>query len=165
MGAGAAAAARGRTSPCRVSPAAPADPVPVHPPRMARARCDRSAVVSRSVLRAVAAVVVVLASEPLRHAVLRAVAAVLVVLEAAKLADSVGLPPRALTAAQVAERADDVLDKAAAATLRADLERVLEAAGAVDETVSLLHLPPPLVGVSIVMERERQQNDRTLADG
>ena len=30
---------------------------------------------------------------------------------------------------------------------------------AVGETVILLHLPVPLVGVSIVMERERQQND------
>ena len=30
---------------------------------------------------------------------------------------------------------------------------------AVDETVILLHPPLPLVGVSIVMERERQQND------
>ena len=28
-----------------------------------------------------------------------------------------------------------------------------------DETVILLHPPLPLVGVSIVMERERQQND------
>ena len=36
---------------------------------------------------------------------------------------------------------------------------------AVDETVILLHPPLPLVGVSIVMERERQQNDRTLANG
>ena len=30
---------------------------------------------------------------------------------------------------------------------------------AVDETVILLHPPLPLVGVSIAMERERQQND------
>ena len=30
---------------------------------------------------------------------------------------------------------------------------------AVDETVILLHPPLPLAGVSIVMERERQQND------
>ena len=30
---------------------------------------------------------------------------------------------------------------------------------AVDETATLLHPPLPLVGVSIVMERERQQND------
>ena len=33
---------------------------------------------------------------------------------------------------------------------------------AIDETVILLHLPPPLVGVSIVMERERQQNDSLI---
>ena len=36
---------------------------------------------------------------------------------------------------------------------------------AADETVVLLHPPPPFVGVSIAMERERQQNDRTLVDG
>ena len=30
---------------------------------------------------------------------------------------------------------------------------------AVDETVNLLHSPLPLIGVSIVMERERQRND------
>ena len=35
---------------------------------------------------------------------------------------------------------------------------------AVGETVILLHPPPHLVGVSIVMERNRQQND-SLADG
>ena len=35
---------------------------------------------------------------------------------------------------------------------------------AVGETVILLRPPPPLVGVSIAMERERQQND-SLADG
>ena len=35
---------------------------------------------------------------------------------------------------------------------------------AVGETVILLHPPLPLVGVSIAMERERQQND-SLADG
>ena len=35
---------------------------------------------------------------------------------------------------------------------------------AVDKTFILLHLPLPLVGVSIVMERERHQND-SLADG
>ena len=35
---------------------------------------------------------------------------------------------------------------------------------AVDETVILLHPPLPLVGVSIVMERERQQND-SLVNG
>ena len=35
---------------------------------------------------------------------------------------------------------------------------------AVGEAVILLHPPPPLVGVSIWMERERQQND-SLADG
>ena len=35
---------------------------------------------------------------------------------------------------------------------------------AVDETVSLLPTPLPLVGVSIVMERERQQND-SLVNG
>ena len=35
---------------------------------------------------------------------------------------------------------------------------------AIGETVILLHPPLPLVGVSIVMERERQQND-SLADG
>ena len=35
---------------------------------------------------------------------------------------------------------------------------------AVDETVILLHLPLPLVGVSIVMECERQQND-SLVNG
>ena len=33
-----------------------------------------------------------------------------------------------------------------------------------DETVILLHLPLPLVGVSIVMEGERQQND-SLVNG
>ena len=36
---------------------------------------------------------------------------------------------------------------------------------AVDETVILLHSPLPLVGVSIVMERERQRNDKTLVRG
>ena len=36
---------------------------------------------------------------------------------------------------------------------------------AVGETVILPHPPLPLVGVSIAMERGRQQNDRTLADG
>ena len=36
---------------------------------------------------------------------------------------------------------------------------------AVGETVILLHAPLPVVGVSIVMERECQQNDRSLADG
>ena len=35
---------------------------------------------------------------------------------------------------------------------------------AVGETVSLLHPPPPLVGLSIGMDRERQQND-SLANG
>ena len=35
---------------------------------------------------------------------------------------------------------------------------------AVGETVILLHLPLPLVGVSIVMECERQQND-SLVNG
>ena len=35
---------------------------------------------------------------------------------------------------------------------------------AIDETVILLHPPLPLVGVSIVMERERQQND-SLVNG
>ena len=35
---------------------------------------------------------------------------------------------------------------------------------AVGETVILLHPPLPLAGVSIAMERERQQND-SLADG
>ena len=35
---------------------------------------------------------------------------------------------------------------------------------AIDETVILLHHPLPLVGVSIVMERERQQND-SLVNG
>ena len=34
---------------------------------------------------------------------------------------------------------------------------------ATDETVILLHPPLPLVGISIVMERERQQNDSPLA--
>ena len=39
------------------------------------------------------------------------------------------------------------------------------AALAVGESVILLlHLPPPLVGVSIAMEIERQENDSTLAD-
>ena len=33
-----------------------------------------------------------------------------------------------------------------------------------DETVILLHPPLPLVGVSIVMKRERQQND-SLGNG
>ena len=31
--------------------------------------------------------------------------------------------------------------------------------------IILLHRPLPLVGVSIAMKRERQQNDRTLANG
>ena len=35
---------------------------------------------------------------------------------------------------------------------------------AISETVILLHPPLPLVGVSIVVERERQQND-SLAEG
>ena len=35
---------------------------------------------------------------------------------------------------------------------------------AVDETVILMHPPLPLVGVSIVMKRERQQND-SLVNG
>ena len=35
---------------------------------------------------------------------------------------------------------------------------------AVDETVILLHPPLPLVGVSIAMEREHQQND-SLVNG
>ena len=35
---------------------------------------------------------------------------------------------------------------------------------AVDETVIMLHLPLSLVGVSVAMERERQQND-SLANG
>ena len=35
---------------------------------------------------------------------------------------------------------------------------------AVDETVILLHPPLPLAGVSIVMEKERQQND-SLVNG
>ena len=38
------------------------------------------------------------------------------------------------------------------------------ASAAVDETVTLLHPPLPLVGVSIVMERERQQNDSLVND-
>ena len=33
------------------------------------------------------------------------------------------------------------------------------------ETVTLLRPPLPLAGVPIAMERERQQSDRTLADG
>ena len=40
----------------------------------------------------------------------------------------------------------------------------LQAEIAVGETVILLHPPLPLVGVSIAMKRERQQND-SLADG
>ena len=36
---------------------------------------------------------------------------------------------------------------------------------AVGETVSLLQPPLPLVGVSMVMERERQQNGRSLVNG
>ena len=36
---------------------------------------------------------------------------------------------------------------------------------AVGETVFLLHPPLPVVGVSVGIERARQQNDRTLADG
>ena len=40
----------------------------------------------------------------------------------------------------------------------------LRAGPAIDETVNLLHPPLPLVGVSIVMERERQQND-SLVNG
>ena len=39
------------------------------------------------------------------------------------------------------------------------------AAIAVDETVILLHPPLPLVGASIVMERQCQQYDRSLVDG
>ena len=43
--------------------------------------------------------------------------------------------------------------------------RVVAAAGvAVGETVMLLRLPLPVAGVSIEMERGRQQND-SLADG
>ena len=38
------------------------------------------------------------------------------------------------------------------------------APAAPDETVILLHPPLPLVGLSIAMERERQQND-SLANG
>ena len=39
------------------------------------------------------------------------------------------------------------------------------AAKAVGEAAILLHPPPPSVGVSIGMDRGRQQKDRTLADG
>ena len=39
----------------------------------------------------------------------------------------------------------------------------LSADGAFPQTVILLHPPLPVLGVSIVMERERQQND-SLAD-
>ena len=35
----------------------------------------------------------------------------------------------------------------------------------VDETTILLAPPPPLAGVSIAIERARQQSDSTLADG
>ena len=53
--------------------------------------------------------------------------------------------------------------RAAAKKLALGKEQVktaaLKAATAPDETVILLHPPLPLVGVSIVMERERQQND------
>ena len=34
-----------------------------------------------------------------------------------------------------------------------------------ESSVTLLHRPLPVVGVSTVMERGRQQNDRTLANG
>ena len=53
------------------------------------------------------------------------------------------------------------LDADGGRALRAAHVRVRNLA---DETVILLHPPLPLVGVSIVMERDRQQNDR-LADG
>ena len=47
--------------------------------------------------------------------------------------------------------------------------RVLEAVAATiaagQSSAILLHPPLPLVGASIAMERGRQQNDRTLADG
>ena len=46
----------------------------------------------------------------------------------------------------------------------ADWIRLARTRLAVGETVILLHPPPHLVGVSIVMERIRQQND-SLADG
>ena len=49
----------------------------------------------------------------------------------------------------------------------ADVRQIvgLEGAGvAVDETVILLHPPLPLAGVSIVVERGRQQND-SLVNG
>ena len=42
---------------------------------------------------------------------------------------------------------------------------IIEGIYAVGETVILLHLPLPAVGVSIVMERRRQQNDSLAADG
>ena len=52
---------------------------------------------------------------------------------------------------------DQVSNAAASLTLRIRL--------AVGETVILLQSPLPLAGVSIVMGRGCQQNDRTLADG
>ena len=62
-----------------------------------------------------------------------------------------GLSGRGLAALHVA---------AAAAGDHADAVALL----AVDETVILLHPPLPLAGVSMVMERERQQND-SLVNG
>ena len=49
-------------------------------------------------------------------------------------------------------------------TDRRTADSLREALIAVDETVILLHPPLPLVGVSTVMERERQYTD-SLADG
>ena len=51
---------------------------------------------------------------------------------------------------------------AAASSTACSSGRSHQAAAPPDEAVILLHLPPPLVGVSMVMERERQQNDRLV---
>ena len=53
----------------------------------------------------------------------------------------------------------------AAAAAASAASTQLAATLAVGETVTLLHTPLILVGVSIWMERGCQQNDRTLADG
>ena len=50
-------------------------------------------------------------------------------------------------------------------TARPDPAKCVLVRLAPDETLILLHPPPPTVGVSIAMERGRQQNDRTLVNG
>ena len=72
----------------------------------------------------------------------------------------------AAAAVEGRERGGDGHLVAVAATEVLDRRRIRPeaVAAAVDETVILLQPPLPLLGVSIVMERERQQND-SLADG